>query len=140
VSRGKQLAKSFYEYEFRCRCGCGLVRIHPGMLELLQRVRDDVHLLTGIGMTITSGCRCKAHNDRVGGAPRSFHISDFCQWGDQEGALAVDVALPQGGAGLYRGTLVHAAWDRGFSIGWGKGFIHLDGRAAIGIQQTSFDY
>lgn len=135
------LSENFSEEEFRCRCGCGLLILHPGFIQRLEAVRMEI----GAAMHVTSGCRCKAYNDRpalqggVGGHPKSLHVCDFAQYPGQEGTLAADIIVTNG---HYRGRLFTVAWSAGFSIGWNakKGFLHLDRRDLIGLSQTSFDY
>jgi hypothetical protein len=138
MNKGRRLSKDFWEYEFRCK-HCGLLVLHPGFIDRLQTIRDQVHSLTGRGMVITSGCRCQEHNAAVKGHSRSLHIADIAQHPGQLGTLGVDVATP---TGFYRGILFIAAWSAGFSIGWNaaRGFLHLDWRTVIGLPQTSFDY
>ena len=125
----------FTTAELACRCGCGLATFHDGFLvalESLRRAFDEP-------MSITSACRCTAHNEQIGGHPNSLHVGDREQHPGQKGALAVDVATPNG---AYRGRLFATAWRLGWSIGWNarKGFLHLDRRIAVGLAQNSFDY
>lgn len=130
-----KLSENFVESDFRCRCGCGLLILHPGFIESLQAVRTQF----GRAMVVTSGCRCAAHNARVGGHPKSLHVCDKPQHAEQHGTLAVDIATPEG---FYRGALFKIAWEHGFSVGWNakRGFLHLDRRDLIGLPHTSFDY
>lgn len=125
----------FTEAEMRCKCGCGLLRFHPGYMDELVRLRKAL----GLAMTVTSACRCKAHNKAVGGHPSSLHVGDFPNHPGQQGTLATDIAAPDG---AYRGRLFSLAWSLGWSIGWNakKGFLHLDRRDFVGLPQTSFDY
>lgn len=64
------LSAHFSAREFRCR-HCGLV-VGPDrrLLEVLERIRG----LTGRPLILISGTRCRTHNARVGGAPRSQHL------------------------------------------------------------------
>lgn len=130
-----KLSENFLESDFRCRCGCGLLILHPGFIESLQAVRTQF----GRPMNVTSGCRCEPYNARVGGNSRSLHVCDRQQRPGQQGALAADIATPDG---FYRGALFKTAWEHGFSIGWNakRGFLHLDRRDFIGLPQNSFDY
>jgi hypothetical protein len=132
------VTKHFSKYELSCR-HCGLAKFHPGFLESLEAVREDL----GLPMKVTSACRCKFHNDRptymggAGGHMRSLHVGDHPQHQGQEGTLGVDIEVADGS---YRGKLFSVAWKHGFSIGWNKKFLHLDRRDLIGLPQTSFDY
>jgi hypothetical protein len=50
--------------------------------------------------------------------------------------MAIDIAV----RGIDKGDLFSAAWRGGWSIGWNKGFLHLDRRVDIGMPQTTFEY
>ena len=125
----------FSSRELACRCGCGLERFHPGFLSALELLRIALNR----PMQLTSACRCSAHNAAVKGHARSLHVGDAALHPDMEGALAVDVATPDG---WERGHLFVKAWNLGWSIGWNakKGFLHLDRRDYLDMPQTTFDY
>jgi hypothetical protein len=124
----------FSDAELRCT-HCGMLKIHRGFRGELEGLRGEL----GLPMKITGPGRCKAHNEAVGGHPKSLHIMDEPQHEGQQGMLGVDVETPNG---VYRGRLFSIAWKRGFSIGWNakKKYLHLDRRDLIGLPQTSFDY
>jgi len=64
------LSRNFSRSEFKCRhCGL-LVGPHPGLVVVLQRIRDRV----ARPITIRSGYRCPTHNVAVGGAKYSRHV------------------------------------------------------------------
>ena len=104
--------QNFKRSEVECKCGCGGVPTNRLMLALeMLRFEYDRPMI------ITSGYRCKEHNEKVGGAKNSPHML----------GLAVDVKV--------RGTdaydLVRIAINIGFTgIGInqkGKNrFVHLD--------------
>lgn len=61
----------YFSYdEFACKCGCGFDSVSKELVDVLTGVRQ--HFLAPV--IITSGCRCAAHNDRVGGSKRSQHV------------------------------------------------------------------
>lgn len=64
------LSPHFSRSEFACKCGCGFDTVDARTLELLEDVRQHF----GTPITITSGCRCRAYNQRVGGSPNSQHL------------------------------------------------------------------
>lgn len=64
-------APYFRKEEFDCKCGCGLNNINEALMERIFEMRKE----TGIGFTITSGSRCKAHNVMSGGADNSDHLT-----------------------------------------------------------------
>ena len=128
------MTRHFTKYELACT-HCGLARFHPGFLDSLEAVREEL----GFPMNVTGPARCKVHNAAVKGHERSLHIGDEPQHPGQEGTLGVDIEAADG---AYRGKLFSVAWKHGFSIGWNakKKFLHLDRRDLIGLPQTSFDY
>lgn len=65
-----QLSEHFDRAEFACVCGCGFDTVDAELLEVLQ----DLRYISGSALHITSGCRCRAHNQAVGGAPGSLHL------------------------------------------------------------------
>ena len=64
------LSRNFNRSEFACKCGCGFDTPAPDLVDLLQAVRDQFG-----PVVITSGCRCPSHNKRIGGAPKSYHMT-----------------------------------------------------------------
>lgn len=67
-----QLSENFYRYEFACHCGCGFDAVDAELIRILEDVRAK---LGNRPITITSGCRCMAHNEAVGGAKSSVHMT-----------------------------------------------------------------
>jgi len=102
-------------------------------MDALQTLREELSR----PMRLTSACRSAEHNKSVGGHPRSLHVCDEPARRQQEGCLAVDVAIVDGN---YRGHLVATAWQRGWSVGWNTTFCHLDRRDFVGLPQSTFDY
>jgi len=101
------LSRHFSRGEFRCPCNCGFntvdVELLIGYLEPLREQYGRV--------TVTSGCRCQAHNARVGGAPDSQHLyaraaDVVCETGEPEewAKFLTDIGAP--GVGVYE-THVH---------------------------------
>lgn len=64
------LTKNFTKKEFACKCGCGLDNISMSLVEMLQTIRDEWKK----PLMINSGLRCKKHNDKSGGSPKSQHM------------------------------------------------------------------
>ena len=63
------LSKNFHREEFECRCQCGMDIVDAELISTLQELRDHYNKK----ITISSGCRCPAHNAAIGGAVDSFH-------------------------------------------------------------------
>ena len=94
---------------FVCPC-CGQGRIDPRLPAIVAYLQKAAHE----PLTITSACRCPAHNAAVGGSPTSSHLK----------GLAVDIAC---NSDALRCTLINRAMQLQVSrFGIGKNFIHLD--------------
>ena len=68
-TEGGDLTRNFSRKEFACKCGCGKDDVEPRLAEMCQTIRDAV----GVPVRVNSGCRCAAHNAKVGGAVDSYH-------------------------------------------------------------------
>ncbi len=79
--------KNFKVSEFACKCGCGYNPIDQRVINMCQAIRDEV----GVPVRINSGCRCTAHNAKVGGVKNSKHIL----------GLAADLSCSKGNKALY---------------------------------------
>ncbi len=119
----KKLNDFFSDNELRCKgvnCGCGnVVLLDPVFTEKLLNLRLSLNL----PMKVNSCCRCKVHNERVGGAPKSWHISDKPAWAAVVGTGAIDVGYSDIS---YRNTLARIAYEQGWRIGLHPSFLHLD--------------
>jgi hypothetical protein len=138
LNRNEKLSENFYEYEFVCR-GSGKLQLHPGLIDELQILRNEVYSKTTQGIIVLSGCRSFKHNQDIGGHKKSLHICDRVIHTGQQGTLGLDAAAVDP---YYRGWLFSIAWRRGWSIGWNaaRRFLHLDRRDWVGLRQSSFDY
>ena len=63
--------KNFSRKEFACPDKCGFDDISLDLVRMLQKIRDAA----GQPVSISSGCRCKVHNKRVGGVANSSHLA-----------------------------------------------------------------
>ena len=63
--------KHFKKEEFTCKCGCGMNNIDLKLVKILDEIREYF----GQAVVISSGCRCKNHNAKVGGVQGSRHVS-----------------------------------------------------------------
>lgn len=104
-----KLASRFTRAEMACRCGCGAAEMAPELVSMLQAVRERL----GRAVVVTSGRRCPAHNDAVGGKQGSEHLTGH----------GVDVRTL---SGRERYEVVAAALTVGFTrIGVAREFVHL---------------
>ena len=89
--------------EFACRCGCGFSTIDYEVVAACNAIREHF----GKPLTVTSGCRCKAHNRAAGGSDASQHTQGRAADIVVEGVPASNVQayvereLDMGGVGKY---------------------------------------
>lgn len=100
------LSQHFNRHEFACKCGCGQDTVDYELVKLLEHLRH----WAGSPITITSGNRCKAHNERVGGSPNSQHLLGKAAdiqvkgWSPEDIYKVLEEWCPYShGVGLYKG-------------------------------------
>ncbi len=105
-----RIAEFFRLDEFQCPC-CKRVMLHSLLLQKLKGLRFK----TGRPVIITSGYRCPAYNQKVGGLKTSYHLL----------GMAADIHVP----GVSIEELLPMAEEIGFK-GIGcypkQNFLHLD--------------
>ena len=80
------------------------------LLEILRKRIENKPII------ITSGYRCEEYNSKVGGVPRSYHLS----------GMAADIKVP----GMAPADVIKHAFDVGFlGLGLYATFCHLDIRS-----------
>jgi zinc D-Ala-D-Ala carboxypeptidase len=103
----------FSPSEFKCgcgQCGFGFESMQPSMLTLLDACRE----FANVPFVITSSIRCVRHNNAVGGADRSAHVTGH----------AVDIRAVDNHT---RHRILTAAFRlRVPRIGIASSFVHLD--------------
>jgi len=100
----------FKPEEFVCKCGCESNDMKTSTLIKLEYARVSAN----IPFIITSGYRCKTHNEAVGGKPSSAHTKGY----------AVDI---KASGSAERFLIITALLQAGFNrIGFAKTFIHVD--------------
>lgn len=108
------LSAHFDTSEFACGCGCGFglgpADVDSELVFLLEDIRRDC----GRPLRINSGCRCKDHNDAVGGVPNSAHLR----------GTAADISV-EGGEDKYN-VLGAAFKNHAYGIGVSGTFVHVD--------------
>ena len=114
-------SKYFSADETKCKCGCDINNISPILLFFLDKLREEY----GHRMPLTSGCRCPDWNNKVGGRPKSAHISTA-----EIECCAVDVEMLGSSA---RDIFLECVYAFRFQkkrvfprIGIANNFIHLD--------------
>ena len=66
----KRLSEHFISSEFECSC-CGNVEVDPVLIEGLETLRK----LIRVPIQVNSGYRCVSHNEAIGGAVNSQHLT-----------------------------------------------------------------
>lgn len=92
----------------------------------------------GAPLYVTSVCRSQAHNESIGGHPRSLHLMDNPEH-DTDGTMAADIAWSDWPDADKR-RFARLAWSQGWSVGLSDAFCHVDRRVDIGLAQHVFDY
>jgi uncharacterized protein YcbK (DUF882 family) len=109
------LSAHFSRREFACKCSCGFDTVDAQLLEALEAVRQ----FYGLPVTVNSGCRCAAHNQRVGGSPNSQHLL----------GRAADIAV-KGVSPTAVANYLEQTFKGRYGIGRYPTFTHIDTRAA----------
>lgn len=65
-----KVSKNFKLHEYQSRCGHPIILIHPDLIKLNQKLRDDFNTL----VHISSAYRTEYWNDIVGGTRESRHL------------------------------------------------------------------
>lgn len=129
----RQALPFFERHELACK-GTGALVLDPRFAVELQMLR----LLWGKPLTVNSCCRSPVHNEKIGGHPRSMHLTVPVHAGAL-GTMAIDISV-FGWLPDERNALVQIAKNRGWSVGSAKSFVHLDRRIDIGMARTDFSY
>lgn len=110
-----ELSANFRVSEFACNDGSDTIFISPGLVTVLQKIRDHF----GKPVIITSAYRNDAYNKKVGGADYSQH-----KYG-----MAADIYI----SGVYPATIaefVETIMPNTGGIGIYNSFVHVDVRTA----------
>lgn len=108
------ITKNFPDYEIKCPC-CGGLEYDPYFFELLQIVRT----IANIPFHVTSGYRCRLHNDSISGVSDSRHLV----------GSAVDVDI-SAWSGEVKWLVMSWCFKLGLSVGFypNRGYLHIDKR------------
>lgn len=132
MTGGKYYLPYFTYAELACK-ETNKIILAPGFAEKLIEIRTKFNQT----MKVTSCCRSKEHNRKIGGAVKSFHIYDYPRYGFS-GCCAIDIATLNN---TVRGNLISLAWQLGWTVGIHKNFVHLDRRIDYtGLPQILFLY
>lgn len=114
------MSQHFKRYEFECKCGCGFA----AQDEELMRVLEDLRVQFGnVPIMVTSGCRCEAHNKKVGGSKGSYHVK----------GMAADIRV-QGATPHAVGEYLRNKYPEKYGIGTYPSWVHIDMRGEPGAR------
>lgn len=100
----------FTEKEVACRCGCNFLLYNHDFLIRMTLARH----LAAFPFPVTSWCRCKEHNEAVGGVLNSSHLL----------GVAADIFVIKQ---TLRYRIIDALHQAGlWRIGIGADFVHVD--------------
>lgn len=103
--------RNFVPWELKCECGCGAWVPVSTPLLMLDKLREEME----IPFNLNSSIRCEKHNERVGGASASDHLT----------GSAFDVSW-KNWTWAQKFECYHVARSMGFNaIGLYDGFVHL---------------
>lgn len=131
-SNGHGTKKLLFSHDELACPRTGIVKLADGFACALV----DLRVAWGKPMKLNSACRSAAYNASIKGHPRSLHIYDAPQHG-LNGTAAIDVSTPDASQA---GALAFLAWQMGWAVGVGRGFLHLDQRALAGMPKVLFGY
>lgn len=129
----EQTVPFFAENELACRC-CGRIRMDIHLAVALPALR----LAWNRPLYATSVCRCPAHNLKVGGHPRSMHLTENPHH-PTDGAAAADISWASWD-NQTRLDFCRLAYKHGWSVGLHDSFCHIDRRKDLGLPQGKFLY
>ena len=112
----EKLSTYFRLYEIECRCGCGFSSVDARLLSALDELRE----LLGRPVRVTSACRCKEHNRRLGSDDSSQHVAG------RAADIYVYDLTPY--ALYHKAVLVPSFAEGGIGIYPQNGFCHVDVR------------
>lgn len=124
-----KLSEHFDDSEFACRCGCGF-GAHPGDVSpALLAGLEELRAQLGRPIRIRSGCRCPAHNVKMGGAAHSGHKNGSAADIGVEGMTARGLYDAAAGIAAFGGFGL-ADWEVG-------GFVHVDVRPKLSAGEAT---
>lgn len=121
-----KLTKNISREEVACKCRCGFDSIDFKVVEVVQDCCDHFAemLKSRVILTITSACRCKAHNSTVGGKQKSQHVL----------GRAMDIQLRlKGGQAISPADVseyIQSKNPHSLGVGTYATFTHVDSRGA----------
>ena len=109
------ISKNFTREEFKCNCGeCDYDTVDVELVAVLQELREFFVK----SVKITSGNRCPAYNEKIGGAAKSYHPR----------GRAADIQVKNVSPDVVHQYLTDKYPDQ-YGIGKYNSFTHIDTRS-----------
>lgn len=115
--------------------GSGVIKLDSRFAEALPKLREA----WGKPLSTNSVCRTPAHNQAVGGHPRSMHLTENPAYPGAFGTLAADIRW-RDWRPIDQLAFARLAWRTGWAVGLHDGFCHVDLRRVVGRKPTVFLY
>ena len=122
-------SKYFTKEELACK-KTGTFKVAKGFIKHLHELRE----ITQIPFIVNSCCRAKVYNDEIGGHPRSLHVSDNPHH-PTNGTCAIDISSNNLNI-TEKYTIIGTALIKGWCVGIGEDFLHLDRRIDFKVNNT----
>tara|TARA_R100001132_G_C3273801_1_gene95832 strand:+ start:2949 stop:3395 length:447 start_codon:yes stop_codon:yes gene_type:complete len=133
VPRDFQVIPYFKAYELACQ-GTGVIKLDPVLQWELPRLRRR----WGKPLVVNSGCRTPEHNDKIGGHPNSFHLTENPKY-NTRGCAAVDISWRTWDQAT-RDEFVALAKEMVWNVGIADTFVHIDRGQDYGKPVLTFNY
>ncbi len=108
------ILQNFKVKEFACKDGTDLIKIDDGLVDYLQKARENF----GVPIVITSAYRTEKYNKKIGGAKNSYHVKG--QAADHHAKGKVDL--------LELARFYESIGCLGIIVYPNSGFVHIDMR------------
>lgn len=128
-----QPVEFFASHELACK-GSGVIKLDPRFTVALEQLRRD----WGLPLVINSCCRSPEHNSKVGGHPRSLHLTENKFW-PTFGTMACDISW-HNWSKHRKEEFCKLALSQGWRVGLNDRFVHIDRGRELGINTFIFTY
>lgn len=128
-----RVSEHFTRSEFACKCGkCDFMTVDVELIMILEHVRKMLNerFDNPVVLEITSGCRCRKHNNRTPGASKNSkhtqgNAADFKAWEKtSQGNRLINPEL------IY--NLIDTLWPDRLGLGLYSNRVHVDTRTKKG--------
>ena len=112
----------------------GTIKIDKRFADAWVELREE----WALPLKVNSGCRTPKHNEKIGGHPRSLHLTENPVW-PTYGTMAVDIQWRDWATGKQQ-QFAELARSKGWRVGLANGFIHIDRGHDVGVKTGVYFY